>query len=625
MTKHTLLLFFLLYQTLLQAQPLTNETAEPMLCESIQRAEYAEEEIHGIVQLVQTRRESQHVTVLAPGKAIEQRGNGSTKCYNRLMKLEAYGDTDVRKSNARMLKTHVANHEMFDIGSYVNEDRAFVETRYGTLQRCQPYDGGQYCNKANGLDILFSPDGRVAKLFIYGYALQNGRLPFAPEAMNELRANGELLGLWVSEKNMALTKKTPDLRTTNVIVWNAPAPYIKRIVMTSQDGHLPIGRYRRGRTGAPEALVNALGAIEIDYVLDDAAYAAHQKSKPAVDAAMTADGLPVVPRKAGSTWGEYLNPKGTVPKNRFQAFYINTKEPQKVIASETVDKVSVNYPYDKFHGIKSEDFGGYWVGNFSYDKETPLQIGVSQSWSKTRIIIDGTVVYEGGGNARVPYTFAKGKHRVEIEYINNWHTTGFMVTIAPEKKTYGAAEIKRLLAEHTSKQSKVLYAGVYESRNKEQTVTLKLAKSTVPVVLVLSSYDAVEWIVKNPHRVKIEAVVYGAYKPGVEVEGDLPKGTPVWAAESRFGSYSFEERCSCHGAHFHCEGSNGLDVVEGIEAMTGKTVLGVSGLYGADALSLPAEPVTQAWREAKRKEKSAIEAQRDACQKEQNPSFEKMF
>lgn len=47
--------------------------------------------------------------------------------------------------------------------------------------------------------------------------------------------------------------------------------------------------------------------------------------------------------KAEKTWGSYLNPKNIIPDNKFKVFYINTNNPRKVIASETVNKISVNY------------------------------------------------------------------------------------------------------------------------------------------------------------------------------------------------------------------------------------------------------------------------------------------
>ena len=104
---------------------------------------------------------------------------------------------------------------------------------------------------------------------------------------------------------------------------------------------------------------------------------------------------------------------------RFSAYYLRSGEPPQLIARDSVDDVSINYAWADFHGIKSEDFEGYWVGRFRYENETPVYLTVDQSWSQTRVIVDRKLIYEGGSNARVPFVFSPGTHTVEVEYANN--------------------------------------------------------------------------------------------------------------------------------------------------------------------------------------------------------------
>lgn len=589
------------------SEEIRNDTAEPMLCSAFYPAEFKEEVLYGIKQRIQVKKEERIADVLQPGKSFTKTGRGSVKCYNKQSKIESYEGRGVTTLSDEGLKSHIITHEMFDIGSYVNADRAQVESLYGISQRCEPYKGGEYCNRGNGLDILYDGKGRVSKLFLYGNALQNGRLPFVPESLHQLYANDEPLGLWVSGKNRALIGNKPTLQTESVIVWEKPAPMIERIVMTPQNGYRNGGGFRyRGPQADPSE--ERLKAIEIVYTLDDKAYSAQKQRLPHAD-----------------TWGAYLNPSGQIPKNRFKAFYINTKEPKKVIASEVVSKVSVNYPWDQFHGIKSEDFGGYWAGNFVYDTETTMQISLEQSWSKARVIIDGKVVYEGGSNAQFPYTFKQGENKIEVEYINNWHTTGFMMTIKPKELKYDRDALQNVLKKTVSADAEILLAGVYESSQQDQSITLKLAKQNKPVILVLSSYSGVNWMIQNPHKNRIEAVVYSAYNPGTEISGDLPSSIPVLAYEGRMGSYTMSEQCDCHGAIFHCEGNNGTGTIAQVESVIGKKILGYSGKYAADVLLLPQIPVTKEHLEKLRNERQTIEQQRDACRKEINPDFNKLF
>ncbi|MDD2828119.1 MAG: hypothetical protein PHW18_00940 [Sulfuricurvum sp.] len=587
-------------------EQIRNDTAEPMLCNAFYGAEFKEEELYGIKQRIQVKQELRITKILDQGSVFKREGNGLIKCYNSKAKIESYDGRSMRISDENALESHRMNHEMFDISSYANADRAFVENRYGISQKCQPYKGEEYCKKANGLDILYDTNGRVSKLFIYGNAVNNGELPFEPESLNKLYVNDEPLGLWVTKKNSELINKKPTLQTDSVILWENPAPSIERIIMTPQNGYKGGMSYRHNQ--GVELMEDRLRSIEIIYKIDDKAYKAkHEKSQKI------------------ETWGKHLNPLGTMPRNRFKAFYINTKEPNKVIATEEVPKVSINYPWDQFHGIKSEDFGGYWVGDYYYPEETTMEISLEQSWAKSRVIIDGRVVYEGGNSTSFPYTFKKGSNKIEVEYVNNWHTTGFMLTIKPKEKKYNRDDLQFALKSKVSANAKILYAGVYESSQKDQNIILKLAAHKEPVILVLSSYSGVNWIVENPNKVKIEAIVYSAYNPGTEISGNLPSTVPLLAFDGQLGSYSMSEQCDCHGAMFHCEGSNGLDIIRNIEVVIGKTMFGYSGKYSTDAILLPQTVVTKEHLEKLRDDRLKIEQQRAACRKETNPEFDKIF
>ena len=628
--KNVLVLSLLLAATH-ASQIISNETTKPMLCEVNYNAEYNDEIIHGIKQRVKLREENAYVKILLPHESLTREAQGTIKCYNEEEKIIAYNENSIQKTNEYTLQSHLTSHEMFNIASYINEDRIFVDTKYGISKQCYPYKGGEYCKKGNGLDIVFNKEKRVAKLFIYGSAVNNGRAPFEVDSLFKIKVGSESLGLWVNEKNKKLISKKPDIETSNVIIWKNPAPYIKYITMIAQKGYLnPQRNYFEKKDDKPEVLQDTLEAIEIEYILDDNAYESYQKNRPPLkqsDASSPYGYKTVqsVPRKAKSTWGKQLNPKNIVPLNKFKAFYINTKKPDEVIASEVVEKVSVNYPYDKFHGIKSEDFGGYWVGDFTFEKETKRVITISQSWSKARIIIDGTVIFEDGKDDEVSFTFSKGKHRIEIEYINNWHTTDFKVSIQPKAKIYTVKELKKELSEKTSKKSKVLYAGVYESKRKDQSITLNLAKQSHPVILFLYSANPVEWVIDNANKVKIEAIVYSASKPGAEIKGDIPSSIHILPIKERFGSYSMEKKCSCHGTSFHCDGSSGLKVLERIKSFTDKEVIGFSTKYGTEALLLPVTQVNKEWYRVQEENEKQILKQKKECQKQIDPSFEKIF
>ncbi|WP_413699957.1 hypothetical protein ACLKMH_21910 [Psychromonas sp. KJ10-10] len=114
-----------------------------------------------------------------------------------------------------------------------------------------------------------------------------------------------------------------------------------------------------------------------------------------------------------------------MPLNSFKAFYINTNNRKKLLLPATLNRHAIKYSYKDLHDIDSNDFGAYWVGMFEFTEDQELQFNVHLSWASTRIIVDGFVVYEGGSKTKVPYLFTKGRHKIEVEFTNNWHTTNF--------------------------------------------------------------------------------------------------------------------------------------------------------------------------------------------------------
>lgn len=308
-------------------------------------------------------------------------------------------------------------------------------------------------------------------------------------------------------------------------------------------------------------------------------------------AAYSSKNYPSVP----STLGDRLNPDGKAPLGRFKAYYLRSGNPASLVATETVEAVSINYPWDKFHGIKAEDFEGYWVGKFHYEKETPVQLMVDQSWSRTRVIVDRKLIYEGGNNASVPFVFSPGTHKVEVEYINNWHTTRLSVMFAEAMVPVGRSELRERLRSVVPENAVVQHVAVYESGSLDNTILVTLEPASVPVVLVLSSYSAVRWVVNNPEKANLRAIVYGSYAPGarIQMKGDA-MDVPRLLLQGGLGSYDATPKCHCVGGLFHCEGGSLNSTVQTVSSLLGFPVVGVSGEYSPQVLAVPKVVVTPA-------------------------------
>ena len=330
-------------------------------------------------------------------------------------------------------------------------------------------------------------------------------------------------------------------------------------------------------------------------------------------------------KKAQSTWADQLNISRDIPKNAFRAYYIDTTNPKRIVASETVSEINVNYPYKDFHNIDSGHFGGYWVGNIESKIDEKKVFYISFSNSKLRLIIDGYIVYEGQSNAEIPYTFTKGSHKVEVEYLNGWHTTSLAIKILPEIKKYTQQELKERLNLFENKALTFWYVGTHESKNKDNSINITLKKSDKPVVLLLESHRASTWKINNPLQTKVEAILIHSSTPQSSIEGEIDKNTPILYSQNRLATgYKLLQKCSCISGHFHCE--DGIFSPKSfIFAPEGQTISGFSGAYSIHELSVPQEIMDDEKYAHIEIQKEKNEIQRKECSQNKNENFDTIF
>lgn len=337
-----------------------------------------------------------------------------------------------------------------------------------------------------------------------------------------------------------------------------------------------------------------------------------------------ATNLAAYPR-ANSTWGQVLNSTGKVPQNSFKAFYINTNHPENVIATETVDKVRMNYIHDKFHAIPSEDFGAYWLGSIFLTKQQTKKISISQSWAKTRLIIDGHIVYDGGSNKELLLTLNPGHHTIEVEYINNWHTTEFSLTFLDQEEKLSNNEIKNILRQNINDEYDALYAGVYESSNKDLSLVLNISKNNKPIVLFLSSYSSIDWYISNPFNVDIKAIIYSSHSPGTSLSGEISRHTLQLPSIKRIGSYTASKNCQCTPGGFHCSGQDLSVTKTAIEQISAFPLYGYSGKYSAASLNTSELIINESYLKKLEEKVAANHSLKKACVRKNNPDFEGLF
>ncbi|PHS18896.1 MAG: hypothetical protein COA86_06930 [Kangiella sp.] len=330
---------------------------------------------------------------------------------------------------------------------------------------------------------------------------------------------------------------------------------------------------------------------------------------------------------ANKTWGKILNPLDDIPKSGYIAHYINTNYPNKVISKEFVSELSIQYNYNKFHNIKSEDFGAYWVGTLTLKRTEVRAITINQSRAKSRVMIDGHIVYEGGSKKTILLKLKRGKHKVEVELMNNWFTTNFSVSLSKPVEALTFNNIKNRLLDNVLGDYEINYVGMYESSSRDSTVIVNIEQNSKKVVLILSSYAAIKWYISNPYQVNISAIIYASYDPGSNITGDISKNSLLLKSASRIGSYKSrsDNKCSCRSGYFKCEKSGILLTKKALKKISDYEMTGFTGVYSDKSIRVPQTKVNLKFISELESINSNIDRQRKACLSKETATFENLI
>lgn len=300
--------------------------------------------------------------------------------------------------------------------------------------------------------------------------------------------------------------------------------------------------------------------------------------------------------KAKNRWFERFK-SSPIPIGAYQAHYFDSTNPTKVIKTETVPNVAIQYAWSQGNGftIDSENFGGFWVGSFIVNQPNVFGISIAASHSQARVIIDG---HEIPTRDTTKIFLEAGTYQVEVEFLNNWHTTDFAMNIEKEIKTFSLAEAQNELGQ-VSEDYDLWYVGIYESKRTNRNATVFIQKQSRPVVLVLSSYSQVNWIIKNQAGAKILYILHSSYAPGTSVTAANYSGKTIKLKRNSLPyEYTIDAQCNdVKEAIFHCENIDGLKRIDAsIQSLVGKTVNGFSGGYAIDTISVPNHILTDEYR-----------------------------
>lgn len=287
---------------------------------------------------------------------------------------------------------------------------------------------------------------------------------------------------------------------------------------------------------------------------------------------------------ATRSWGDIYNPSGSIPAHGFAAWYIDTRQPQQPVATAEEARIALNFAYSDSHGIPSESFAAYWAGKIPVVQKGHYRLKADIGWAQMRVLLDRHIIAESREPNRTELPPAleldAGKHLLEVEYSNHWHTAQFQLALAPDVPVYGSEDLAAAIAAlHLPPATVTHVVALYPSAAADRRVRVQAPTGDTPYILVLNSYDPVNWELQG----RAPVLVVHDDRGSLRGMGGAPQ--LVW--RSRFSHNAASEdlpgppECTCHirERNLKCEGDVTPGLVGKIKQLTGYPLAGFSGAY----------------------------------------------
>ena len=287
---------------------------------------------------------------------------------------------------------------------------------------------------------------------------------------------------------------------------------------------------------------------------------------------------------ATRSWGDIYNPGGSIPAHGFAAWYIDTRQPQQPVATAEEARIALNFAYSDSHGIPSESFAAYWAGKIPVVQKGHYRLKADISWAQMRVLLDRHIIAESRESQRTELPPAleldAGEHLLEVEYSNHWHTAQFQLALEPDVPAYGSEDLAAAIAAlHLPPATVTHVVALYQSAAADRRVRVQAPTGDTPYILVLNSYDPVNWELQG----RAPVLVVHDDRGSLRGMGGAPQ--LVW--RSRFSHNAASEdlpgppECTCHirERNLKCEGDVTPGLVGKVKQLTGYPLAGFSGAY----------------------------------------------
>ena len=333
--------------------------------------------------------------------------------------------------------------------------------------------------------------------------------------------------------------------------------------------------------------------------------------------------------KASPTVGATLEGKKTAPRGHLAWSFYDTAFPKTVVSSGTDRVIALTKSQKAAQNIEPSNLGAYWAGELISHYREVRGFSIDRGAENARIILDGRLIYDGGEATTTKHVqLDAGLHRLEVEYINADADVDFELQMTSEKLTTDKQFIRQRIVKDGLADHNVYHVAVRNVPGKILTLNVDLKKSDGPLVLVLSSYEAIDWVINNLHGAEIRAIVYGdseSHQFGSSLSGDIDGVAVQVQSTLRIGGYGMSQKCGCNAGYYSCWVDDVGDKVTAIADITNGLLRGYTEEYSASALTIPRVKLDDEGRfEAETRLLRRAEA-KSQCAQEHHPDFENMI
>ena len=185
------------------------------------------------------------------------------------------------------------------------------------------------------------------------------------------------------------------------------------------------------------------------------------------------------------------------------------------IAEEPVDTFRLNYSWDEFHDIESENFNVVWSGDIDVDSPKAITyLTINSGRSLVSVNVDGQRYFSESDCSPCIVTLEldQGSHSFEIDIHNHWHTTDASALFTDQPPAEAELITTRI---STPAANVFVLIDIYESKNLNSSVVIEIPEGDKKITIFAHSYRGVRWQLQGATE-RVDGFYYSSFEASSE-------------------------------------------------------------------------------------------------------------